>query len=47
MTEDPHTRFDQLLKAMVQSETPKASNERQEEQADARTFRHKRPVKDQ
>ena len=35
-------RFDQLLKAMVQGETPKASNEKLGREPDARTFRHKK-----
>jgi hypothetical protein len=40
---ETNDRFDQLLKAMVQGETPKASNEKQEREPDARTFRHKKP----
>ncbi len=35
-------RFDQLLGAMVQGETPKASNEKLEREPDGRTFRHKK-----
>ncbi len=34
--------FDRLLKAMVDGETPKASNEKQVRSPDARTFRHKK-----
>lgn len=40
---DSTERFDALLKAMAQGETPKASNEKLEREPDARTFRHKRP----
>lgn len=36
-------RFDQLLKAMVQGETPKASDAKIEREPDRRTFRHKKP----
>ena len=43
MTDNSNERFDQLLKAMVKGETPKASNEKQEREPDARTFRHKKP----
>ena len=34
-------RFDRLLKAMAQGETPKVSTEKLEREPDARTFRHK------
>jgi hypothetical protein len=44
---ETNERFEQLLKAMVQGETPKASNEKRELEPDARTFRHKRATKDQ
>lgn len=39
-------RFDKLLKAMVQGETPKASAAKTERETDRRTWRHKKPTND-
>lgn len=39
--EKREVEFDNLLKAMVNGETPKVSNEKLEREPDARTFRHK------
>lgn len=42
MNDSTNERFELLLKAMVQGETPKASNEKRERDPDSRTLRHKR-----
>lgn len=47
MPDETQDRFDRLLQAMVQGETPKASTEKLEREPDARTFRHKKPTGDQ